>query len=59
MNFSARTMRLKQDLDAARSSYQSAEELLWASRIEKEEKCRKLEQDIENIKRKRQLEGKP
>jgi hypothetical protein len=42
-------MRIKQELDVARSGYRMAEDLLYASQIEKEEKCKKLENDIRNL----------
>ena len=52
-------LRNRQDLEAMKAHFKSAEELLWASRLEKEEKCKKLELDIESMKRKRTLAAKP
>ena len=46
-------MKLQRELDSVRSEFKAAEELLWESRLEKEEKCKKLESEIEALKRKR------
>jgi hypothetical protein len=54
-----RDFKLKKELDSAQSEFKAAEELIWESRLEKEEKCKKLEIDIENLKRKRGLASHP
>jgi len=50
-----RDLKLQRELDSVKSEFKAAEELLWESRLEKEEKCKKLEAEIENLKRKRGL----
>ncbi len=40
---------MRQELEVARSNFKSAEDLLHASHIEKEQRCHKLESDIRNL----------
>jgi hypothetical protein len=53
VNTDSRDLKLQRELDSVRSEFKTAEELLWESRLEKEEKCKKLEMEIEALKRKR------
>jgi len=53
VNTDSRDLKLQRELDSVRSEFKTAEELLWESRLEKEEKCKKLETEIEALKRKR------
>lgn len=52
-------LRNRQDLEHARAQFKSSEELLWSSRVEKEDKCKKLETDIEAMRKKRGLAARP
>ena len=51
--------KLKKELETTKFEFKAAEELIWESRLEKEQKCKKLEMDIENLKRKRGLVSHP
>jgi hypothetical protein len=51
--------RQKREIEDAKAQYKSSEELLWASRFEKEEKCKKLALDIESIRKRRGLASRP
>lgn len=44
--FTDRDLRVRHELEAARLNFKSAEDLLVASLVEKEQKCQKLENDI-------------
>jgi hypothetical protein len=55
MTISFRDLKVQRELDTVRNEFKTAEESLWESRLEKEEKCKKLEMEIETIKRKRGL----
>lgn len=48
-------MRNRNELESLKAEFQTSEELLWASRLEKEDKCKKLEIEIESMRRKRGL----
>jgi chromosome segregation ATPase len=52
-------LRHGQEVDSLRSAFESAEELLWASRMEKDDKCKKLEMELEGMRRKRALVQRP
>lgn len=51
--------RHRQEMEVLKSEFKTSEEVLWASRMEKEEKCRKLEIEIDSIRRRRGLENRP
>ena len=44
--------RSRQDVENLRNGFRSTEEHLWASRLDKEAKCKRLEGEIEALKRK-------
>jgi hypothetical protein len=45
--------RHRQENESTKSEFRHSEELLWASKLDKEEKFRKLELDVETIKKKK------
>ena len=52
-------LRHRQERDVIESSFKASEELMWASKLEKEDKCRRLEVEVESLKRKRGLVNRP
>ena len=47
----SRQSRARQDLENARNEFKYAEEHLWMSRLDKDEKCKKLEFEIASIRK--------
>ena len=46
-------LRHRQETESTKSEFRSSEELLWASKLDKEEKLKKLEIDVETLKKKK------
>jgi hypothetical protein len=48
-------LRHRQDMEAVKSEFHASEELLWASKMDKEEKLRKLEADVIALRKRKGL----
>jgi hypothetical protein len=52
-------LRHRQEVERIKSEFKMSEELLWASKLEKEEKLKKLEVDVAALRRRKGLAERP
>lgn len=52
-------LRHRQEVERMKSEFKMSEELLWASKLEREEKLRKLDADLSALRRRKGLAERP
>jgi hypothetical protein len=52
-------LRHRQELESAKADFKSSEELLWASKLEKEDKLKRLESELISLRKRKGLTDHP